>query len=189
MLDGPQAWKEESSSFEPLAGPSRPASASGNHPISYERFVGYCLALYDALGRLGWRRMAAMDRAPNPTDALKPGSARKTLVESYPQAAWKSLGIPPLPARLLCRVSDLAEAYAALTALLPLTTNRLPNHTQLQAIAGGLPGLAIASDIDGERTVQPAETSLWTPPQPLPIDAGRLHDRPAGQPVNQAIEI
>jgi hypothetical protein len=187
MLDGPQAWKEEAGSFEPLAGPSRPASASSNQPIPYERFVGYCLALYDALGRLGWRRMAAMDRSPNPGETLKPGATRKTLVESYPQAAWKSLGIQPLPARRLCRVSDLAETYAALTAVLPLSTNRPPNHSQLQAIAGGLPGLAIASDIDGERAIQPAETNLWTPPQHSPIDGGRWHDSLSIQPITQPI--
>jgi hypothetical protein len=67
----------------------------------------------------------------------------KILVESYPHAAWKSLGIPPLPSKRRCRVSHLAEAYAALTALLPITTSRPPNHDQLQAIVGGLPGLAI----------------------------------------------
>jgi hypothetical protein len=41
-------------------------------------------------------------------------------------------------------VSDLAEAYAALNSLVPITCNRPPNHDQLQAIVSGLPGLAIA---------------------------------------------
>ena len=40
-------------------------------------------------------------------------------------------------------MSDLAEAYGALHALVPFTTNRPPNHDQLQAIVGGLPGLAL----------------------------------------------
>ncbi len=40
-------------------------------------------------------------------------------------------------------MSDLAEAYAALRSLIPFTTNRPPNHDQLQAIVGGLPGLAL----------------------------------------------
>jgi hypothetical protein len=40
-------------------------------------------------------------------------------------------------------VSDLADAYAALTALLPMTASQPPNHDQMQAIVGGLPGLAI----------------------------------------------
>ena len=40
-------------------------------------------------------------------------------------------------------VSDLAEAYAALRSLIPITTTRPPNHDQLQAIVAGLPGLAL----------------------------------------------
>jgi len=133
MLDGPQAWKSEEASRADLSEPS----GSSGIADSYERFVGYCLALYDALGRLGWQRLAAQERS---------GKSRKTqklLVESYPHAAWNSLGIAPLPARKVCRVSHLAEAYASLTALLPITSSQPPNHNQMQAIVGGLPGLAI----------------------------------------------
>ena len=142
MLDGPQAWKSEDNGQEfcrvsarelnPSAKPGLPGNVL---PGTYERIVGYCLALYDALGRLGWQRLATREQA----EAMP----RKILVESYPNAAWKSLGIPPLPAKRKCRVSHLAEAYAALTELLPITTSQPPNHDQLQAIVGGLPGLAI----------------------------------------------
>ena len=147
MLDGPQAWKsdEDGQSFTRAAERAVNTAAKMGLPDShgsgtvlpgtYERFVGYCLALYDALGRLGWQRLATREQPES-----GPG---KILVESYPHAAWKSLGIPPLPAKRKCRVSHLAEAYAALTALLPLTTSQPPNHDQLQAIVGGLPGLAI----------------------------------------------
>ena len=80
--------------------------------------------------------------------ALRPDSqpalpGERVLVESYPYAAWKSLGLKPLPAKGRTRVIDLAEAYAALRSVVPLTTNRPPNHDQLQAIVGGLPGLAL----------------------------------------------
>jgi hypothetical protein len=89
--------------------------------------------VYDALCRRGWRRLATRDRPD--------WSTQRILVESYPHAAWKSLGLKPLPAKRRARVSDLAEAYGALRALIPFTTNRPPNHDQLQAIVGGLPGL------------------------------------------------
>jgi len=142
MLDGPQAWKSEDNGQAYCRVSERELNTSAKTglpgtvlPGTYERFVGYCLALYDALGRLGWQRLATRDHTEGP--------ARKILVESYPHAAWKSLGIPPLPAKRRCRVSHLAEAYAALTALLPITTSQPPNHDQLQAIVGGLPGLAI----------------------------------------------
>jgi hypothetical protein len=142
MLDGPQAWKSEDNGQEYCRVSERerntPAKTGlpGNVlPGSYERFVGYCLALYDALGRLGWQRLAAREQSET--------TPRKILVESYPNADWKSLGIPPLPARRKCRVSQLAEAYAALTAMLPITTTQPPNHDQMQALVGGLPGLAM----------------------------------------------
>jgi hypothetical protein len=142
MLDGPQAWKSEDNGQEFCRVSERELNTSaktglpGNVlPGTYERFVGYCLALYDALGRLGWQRLATREQA----EAMP----RKILVESYPNAAWKSLGISPLPAKRRCRVSHLAEAYAALTEMLPILTSQPPNHDQLQAIVGGLPGLAI----------------------------------------------
>jgi hypothetical protein len=142
MLDGPQAWKSEDNGQAFCRVSERELNTSAKTglpgtvlPGTYERFVGYCLALYDALGRLGWQRLATREQPD--------GTPQKILVESYPHAAWKSLGIPPLPAKRRCRVSHLAEAYAALTALLPITTSQPPNHDQLQAIVGGLPGLAI----------------------------------------------
>ncbi len=38
--------------------------------------------------------------------------SNRVLVESYPYAAWKSLGLTPLPSKRRAKVSDLAEAYA-----------------------------------------------------------------------------
>jgi hypothetical protein len=166
MLDGPQAWKAEDNGHEFCRDSERELNTSaktglpGNVlPGTYERFVGYCLALYDALGRLGWQRLASREQIREPIQGTaiaggvgsEAGSGArsdarlnpKILVESYPHAAWKSLGILPLPAKRRCRVSHLAEAYAALTAMLPITTSQPPNHDQLQAIVGGLPGLAI----------------------------------------------
>ena len=152
MLDGPQAWKAEDNGHEHCRASERELNTSAKTglpgtvlPGTYERFVGFCLALYEALDRLGWQRLGSRDQFQR-TAANKrteSGGPVKILVESYPYAAWKSLKIPPLPSKRRCRVSNLAEAYAALTAMLPITTSRPPNHDQLQAIVGGLPGLAL----------------------------------------------
>jgi hypothetical protein len=102
--------------------------------------------VYDALCRRGWRRLD--------TTAGPDAGQERVLVESYPCAAWKALGLKALPSKRRARVSDLAEAFAALTALVPLKVNRPPNHDQLQAIVGGLPGLALeARNYDGARIV------------------------------------
>jgi hypothetical protein len=174
MLDGPQAWKSDDNGEEFCRVSERELNTSAKMglpgtvlPGTYERFVGYCLALYDALGRLGWQRLATRDQAEE--------LPRKILVESYPHAAWKSLGIPPLPAKRKCRVSHLAEAYAALTKLLPITTSQPPNHDQLQAIVGGLPGLGIEArnvanppagqQADGDVSYEPSPRIVGQPPR------------------------
>ena len=144
MLDGPQAWKSEDNGQAFCRASERELNTAAKTglpgtvlPGTYERFVGYCLALYDALGRLGWQRLATREQ-------LEQNSLpRKVLVESYPHAAWKSLGIAPLPSKRRCRVSHLAEAWAGLTAMLPIAASQPPNHDQMQAIVGGLPGLAL----------------------------------------------
>ncbi len=140
LLYGPQAWKSRDNGLEHARGCERQLNTAAKtglpgvvKPITSRPFAEFCMDVYDALCRRGWRRLQTSD----PPDS----SAQRILVESYPYAAWKSLGLKPLPAKRRARVSDLAEAYGALRALIPFTTNRPPNHDQLQAIVGGLPGL------------------------------------------------
>ena len=55
------------------------------------------------------------------SSASRPDSQpARVLVESYPYAAWKSLGLTPLPSKRRAKVSDLAEAFGALRALIPI---------------------------------------------------------------------
>ena len=146
MLDGPQAWKSRTNGFEHARVSERQLNTAAKtglpgivKPITYRPFAEFCLDVYDALCRRGWRRMDTSDRsAASPNARLD-----RVLVESYPYAAWKSLGLPPLPSKRRAKVSDLACAYSALRSLVPFTTDRPPNHDQLQAIVAGLPGLAL----------------------------------------------
>jgi len=153
MLDGPQAWKSLSNGLQHARVSERQLNTAAKtglpgmvKPVTYRAFAEFCLDVYDALCRRGWRRLDT---------GAHPGSGpERVLVESYPHAAWKALGLKPLPAKRRARVSDLAEAYAALRAIVPMTTSRPPNHDQLQAIVGGLPGLALEErDAAGARIV------------------------------------
>ena len=142
MLDGPQAWKSVTNgcvharvSERQLNTASKTGLPGMVKPVTYRVFAEFCLDVYDALGRRGWQRLDTLAHPGSPPE--------RVLVESYPHAAWKSLGLKPLPSKRRSRVSDLAEAYGALRALIPITTSRPPNHDQLQAIVGGLPGLAL----------------------------------------------
>ncbi len=146
MLDGPQAWKSKSNGLVHARVSERQLNTAAKtglpgivKPVTYRPFAEFCLDVYDALCRRGWRRMDTSDRS-----AASPGARLdRVLVESYPFAAWKSLGLAPLPSKRRAKVSDLAIAYAALRSVVPFTTDRPPNHDQLQAIVGGLPGLAL----------------------------------------------
>jgi hypothetical protein len=148
MLDGPQAWKSRSNGLEHSRVSERQLNTAAKtglpgmvKPVTYQAFAEFCLDVYDALCRRGWRRL---DTQTVPDRLGQQGGAQnRVLVESYPHAAWKSLGLKPLPSKRRSRVSDLAEAYGALRSIIPITTNRPPNHDQLQAIVGGLPGLAL----------------------------------------------
>ena len=141
-LDGPQAWKSSHSDLKharmserQLNTPAKTGLPGMVKPGTYRPFAEFCLDVYDALCRRGWRRLETSEQ-PSATQS-------RVLVESYPHAAWKALGIKPLPSKRRARVSDLAEAFAALRALMPIVVNRPPNHDQMQAIVGGLPGLAL----------------------------------------------
>jgi hypothetical protein len=142
MLDGPQAWKSGSNGLEHSRVSERQLNTAAKtglpgmvKPVTYRAFAEFCLDVYDALCRRGWRRLDTLSQPGAPQD--------RVLVESYPHAAWKSLGLKSLPAKRRSKVSDLARAYGALRSIIPITTNRPPNHDQLQAIVGGLPGLAL----------------------------------------------
>ena len=115
-------------------------------PLSYRPSAEFCIDVYDALAWRNWRRLDSLETASAPTGRL--------LVESAPQAAWKALGLKPLKAKRRADVSDLVEAYGALNRMYPIRCDRSPNHDQLQAIVGGLAGLAIeAREQDGLRLV------------------------------------
>ena len=142
MLDGPQAWKSEKNENEYARLSERALNTVSKtglpglvKPATYRTFSEFCIDVYDALARRGWQRLNSS------TQAIEP--RQRVLVESYPNAAWKSLGITPLPSKRRSHLSDLARAYAELGRIVPFTTNRPPNHDQLQAIVGGLPGLAL----------------------------------------------
>lgn len=146
MLDGPQAWKSRDNGLEHARGCERQLNTAAKtglpgmvKPRTYRSFAEFCMDVYDALCRRGWRRLETERQPAQPGEPSQ--TAQRILVESYPYAAWKSLGLKPLPAKRRARVSDLAEAYGALRAVVPFTCNRPPNHDQLQAIVGGLAGL------------------------------------------------
>lgn len=142
MLDGPQAWKSEKNGLEHARLGERQLNTVAKtglpglvKPANHRNYSEFCIDVYDALCRRGWRRLDKRERDADPR--------QRVLVECNPHAAWKSLGLTPLPTKRRAHISDLAAAYAALRSVVPFTTNRPPNHDQLQALVSGLAGLAL----------------------------------------------
>ena len=126
MLDGPQAWKSAENGLQHARLSERQLNTAAKtglpgmvKPATYRSFAEFCMDVYDALCRRGWRRLRTRPQPEAPEPEAAP--LERVLVESYPYAAWKSLQLKPLPARRRARVSDLAEAYASLRAVVPLS--------------------------------------------------------------------
>src|SRR5579884_3727058 len=96
MLDGPQAWKSpDNGHLHARASETELNTAAKTglpgmvKPATYRNFAEFCVDVYDALCRRGWRRLATQEQPSS--------GPERVLVESYPHAAWRSLGLKPLP--------------------------------------------------------------------------------------------
>jgi hypothetical protein len=153
MLDGPQAWKSVNNGLEHARVSERRLNTAAKtglpgmvKPVTYRAFAEFCVDVYDGLCRRGWRRLETHEQPRSPGE--------RVLVESYPHAAWRSLGLKPLPSKARAGTKEIEEALAALRTVVPIVLNCLPSHDQLQAIVAGLPGLALEeNDADGARIV------------------------------------
>lgn len=146
LLDGPQGWRDPSADPSELrvcerrlAAPAKTGLPGQVKPANYAPFVTFSIAVFDALDRLGWRRLIAAEDL---------GEAQSLIaVESFPLAAWRSLQIPSLPAKAKARQEDISDRLRRLHALVPLRLNGDPTHDQLQAIVAGLAGFPDRFDV------------------------------------------
>lgn len=136
MLDGPQGWRADISDFEHLRVCERETRTPGKtglpgivKPASWTRMALFSIALFDALHLRGWPRLT------------HGWSGDRTAVETFPTHAWRRLGYPPLPGKgARVSVSDWREH---LTNRLVIGLPSEISHDELQAVTGGLSGLAL----------------------------------------------
>ena len=146
LLDGCQAWKDAANGLEharrcerALHTPAKTGEPGRVKPRPYTSFVAFSIAVFDELHALGWPRLEA---------ARRPRGRRA--VEVFPHAAWKRLGLAPLPAKAKCSAQRVAAHARALCAHCHVRTNRAPSHDELQALVAGIAGLALlAGDASG----------------------------------------
>lgn len=139
ILDGPQGWKDPDNGLEhsrlcerALHTPAKTGLPGIVKPGNYLPFVVFAIAVFDALDERGWPRYSGDF-----------GDGSKVAVESFPMSAWKSLGLPMLPAKSRSRPEDLTSRVEGLQRRFPLHLTSDPNHDELQALVSGLAGVGL----------------------------------------------
>lgn len=145
LLDGPQGWKASNNGLihsrvceRELNTPAKTGLPGFVKPGSYRQYVEFSIAVFNALGELGWGHLSST--------GVSPDQQSRIALESFPLSAWRALGIKPLPAKKRAKLPDLTERAFALTHLAGLEIFENPTHDQLQAIVAGLAGLAFERD-------------------------------------------
>jgi hypothetical protein len=140
VLDGPQGWKDPSNGLahsrlcEKLVNaPGKTGLPGVAKPGNYVGFIAFTIEVFDALQSRGWRRF---DPANWRLDQL-------TVIESLPLRAWRSLGLPCLPAKSRATRADMQSHWEELIGLGIIKGGATPTHDQLQALVAGLGGLGV----------------------------------------------
>ncbi len=139
LVDGPQGWKApddglgHSRRCEHMLGtPCRTGLPGVAEPAECREFAEFCIALFDELGTLMFPRLSTTGDWPT-----------HVAVESFPRAAWHSLGIPALPAKQKAAAEEKANRLEALQGCFPLDLRGDLSYSQLQATAAGMAGVAL----------------------------------------------
>ena len=156
LLDGPQGWRYPHSQIEHmrlcervLNTPGKTGVVGTTKPRTYLSYTQFSIDLFQHL-RLdqGWELLTA-----NWTKR----SGVRWLVESFPTSAWKTLGLPKLPAKAKTSPDQLTTWRRNLSLAAGLKLPEVLTHDELQAavvlpagraIADGDPGRVILSGID-----------------------------------------
>ncbi len=141
-IDGPQAWKAAENGLEharaceqQLHTQAKTGLPGVAKPRTALRFVRFAIDLFAALERLGWPRLVSREEVSRPA---------RVAVEVFPTAAWRALGLPPLPAKRANPDAEVALWLSRLECCFPVRLAAQPSHDELQALMAGLVALALA---------------------------------------------
>lgn len=111
-----------------------------------------------------------------------------TVMECYPTAVWRALGLPPLPAKCKCGATEIEWWRKCLEAKTGWLIPKKMGHDDLQAAVAALPALAFAAGQGGAlplgdpvRRVEGTrlEGWIWNLAGPSPTTGGEPAFRPA----------
>lgn len=139
-IDGPLGWKAPGTEAEHCRMSEKAVRAPGKtglppdgvKPRNYLAFTEFSIGLFERLtAHHGYVLPGSDGRGPFVT-------------ETFPTAAWRSLGLAAVPGKGRTTPAELGAAIARLTGRVSLEIDRPPTHDQLQAVVGGLAPLAWA---------------------------------------------
>lgn len=142
-LDGPQGWKHSDNGCEHsrvcearLHTQGKTGLPGNTKPANYLGFIQFSIDTFDELERPGWPRLRG-----NPTAA-----ATRTAVETFPTAAWRALGLRPLPGKSSSKGEQVTTWTESLVRLGSIHLADRLSHDELQAAVAGLGILALAEE-------------------------------------------
>jgi hypothetical protein len=146
LLDGPQGWRVPNSQIEHmrlcervLNTPGKTGVVGTTKPRTYLSYIQFSIDLFQRL-RLehGWELLTA--------DWSKRSGVR-WLVETFPTYAWKTLGLPKLPAKAKTTPDQLVTWRRNLSLVTGLKLPDNLTHDELQATVVLPAGRAIADNV------------------------------------------
>jgi hypothetical protein len=148
LLDGPQGWKDPESPLlycreceKSLNTPAKTGVQGVVKPAPYKAFVEFSIAVFAHLLQEG------AELASTPQLTIKRGLL---VLESFPNAAWRKLGIDPLPAKARCKPADILGRLKELSDRFEIESPGAPaTHDQLQALVAAIAGRAIVRGESG----------------------------------------
>lgn len=135
-IDGPLGWRGPDTDSVHARLSEREVRAPGKtglppdgvKPRTYLAFTRLSIALFERLTMTGWRLPADRESAP--------GS--RMVTETFPTAAWRALGLVPLPGKSRSQLEDVREGLRRLTGGCDIQCTGVETHDDLQAVVGGI---------------------------------------------------
>jgi hypothetical protein len=138
-IDGPLGWRGPNTDSPHCRLSERAVRAPGKtglppdgvKPRTYLEFSRLSIDIFERLTDRGWRLPT------DPTGGRVVGNARY-VTETFPTAAWRALGMAPLPGKARSTAADVDAGVVRLSTALPIAISGVTTHDDLQAVVGGI---------------------------------------------------
>jgi len=132
LIDGPHGWKDPNSDVRHmrigervLNTPGKTGIAGKVKPATYTNFTIFSTTLFQIFRQqYGWSLM---------TSRWASQKERRFIVEAFPTAAWRTLGLDPLPGKSRTKKSQLSKWRKELQRAAGFTLPKTMTHDELQA--------------------------------------------------------